>query len=180
MRDEDHGPVAAALAADDLEDLLGEVGGQCRGHLVEHQHVGLDRERAREVDDALRGERHLADLASEVQPLDAQLVQPVPELVERCLGEPQVRADVEVGDQGRFLVDRDDAAAAGVGRRVGHARLAADADRPRVRPDGAGQDLDERALAGAVGAHERVDLARAHGERRRLQRDDGAVRLCDR
>ena len=65
MRDEDHGPIAAALAADHLEDPLGEVGGQCRGHLVEHQHVGLDRERAGEVDDALRGERHLADLASD-------------------------------------------------------------------------------------------------------------------
>ena len=42
-----------------------------------------------------------------------------------------------------------------------------------------GQDLDERALAGAVGAHERVDLARPHGERGRLQRDDGAIRLRD-
>ena len=53
-----------ALAADDLEYPLGEVGGQCGRHLVEHQHVGLDRERAREVDDAQRGERQLAGLAS--------------------------------------------------------------------------------------------------------------------
>ena len=46
---------------------------------------------------------------------------------------------------------------------------------PAVGPDGAGQDLDEGALAGAVGAHQRVDLARADGERRVAQRDDGAV-----
>ena len=34
--DEDHRPVAAALAADDLEHPLGQVRGQRRGHLVEH------------------------------------------------------------------------------------------------------------------------------------------------
>ena len=51
--------------------------------------------------------------------------------------------------------------------------------RAAVGPDGAGQDLDEGALAGAVGAHERVDLARADGQRRRPQRDDGAIRLRD-
>ena len=50
---------------------------------------------------------------------------------------------------------------------------------PPIRPDGAGQDLDERALAGAVGAHQRVDLAGPHGQRRGLERDDGAVRLGD-
>ena len=56
---------------------------------------------------------------------------------------------------------------------------APDGDRAAVGPDGAGQDLDEGALAGAVGAHERMDLARAHGQRGRLQRDDGAVGLRD-
>ena len=84
-------------------------------------------------------------------------------------------ADVQVRDQGRLLVDGDEAAAARLGRRVDDALAAADGDRARVRPHGAGEDLDEGALARAVGAHERVDLARPHGERRRLQRDDGAV-----
>ena len=60
VRDEDDRPVAAALAADDLEDPLGEVGRQRGGHLVEHQHVRLDRERAGEVDDPQRGQRHAA------------------------------------------------------------------------------------------------------------------------
>ena len=34
----------------------------------------------------------------------------------------------------------------------------------RVRPDAAGEDLDERALAGAVGAHKSVHLAAADRE----------------
>ena len=55
---------AAALAADDVEHPLGEVGRQRGGHLVEEQHVGLERQRAREVEDALHGEREVAgDLA---------------------------------------------------------------------------------------------------------------------
>ena len=56
--DEDDRAIAAALAADDLEHPLGEVRRQGRGHLVEHQHVGLDGERPGEVDDPERGERH--------------------------------------------------------------------------------------------------------------------------
>ncbi len=43
VRDEDHRAAGLALPADDVEDALGEIGGQRRGHLVEQQHVGLDR-----------------------------------------------------------------------------------------------------------------------------------------
>ena len=39
--DEDDGAVAASLPRDHLEDPLGQVRGQGRGHLVEHQHVRL-------------------------------------------------------------------------------------------------------------------------------------------
>ncbi len=87
--------------------------------------------------------------------------------------------DVQVRDQRRLLVDGDEAAAARLGRRVDDALAAAHGDRAAVGPDGARQDLDEGALAGAVGAHERVDLARAHGQGRGLQRDDRAVGLRD-
>ena len=52
-------------------------------------------------------------------------------------------------------------------------------DHAAVRPDHAGQDLDERALAGAVRAEERVHLTRLDDERGRLQRDHGAVALRD-
>ena len=50
----------SALAPHDVEHPLGEVGRQRRGHLVEEQHVRLDRQRAREVEDAQDGERQVA------------------------------------------------------------------------------------------------------------------------
>ena len=110
-----------SLPTDDLEHALGEVRRERGGHLIEHQDVRLDGQRAREVDDPQRGERHLARHARQVEVAQAELGEPVAERLERRLGEPQVGADVEVRDEGRFLVDRDEAAAAGLGRRVGDA-----------------------------------------------------------
>ena len=87
--------------------------------------------------------------------------------------------DVEVGDQRRLLVDRDQSGAARLGRRMHRARFAADQDPPGVRPDGPGQDLHQRRLAGAVGAHQGVDFAGTHGQRRVAERRHGAVPLHD-
>ena len=179
MRDEDHRPVAMALPSDDLEDPLGEVGRQGRGHLVEHQHGGLDGQRASEVDDAQRRQRYMARQIRQVEVRQSQLTEPVAERLDRGVGQAQVGADVQVRDEGRFLVDGDDAAAARLRRRACHPRLAADRDGAAVRLDGGGEDLDQRALAGAVGAHQRVDLARTNRERRVAQRDHSPVGLGD-
>ena len=59
---------------------------------------------------------------------------------------------------------------AGVGRAGDDRRLAVDLDRPGVRLVHAREDLDERALARAVLADQRVDLARAEVERHVGQR----------
>ena len=88
-------------------------------------------------------------------------------------------SDVEIGDQRRLLVDRNQPGAARLGGRVHVARLAADQDAAGGRPDRAGEDLDQRRLAGAVGAHQRMHLARQHRERRVAQRRHGAVGLGD-
>ena len=127
VRDEDDGAIAAALAADDLEDALGEVRGQRRGHLVEHQDVGLDGEGAREVDDPERGQRHAPRQARQVEVLEAELGEPVAERLDRRLGQAEVRPDVEVRDQRRLLVDGDEAAASRLGGGVGDVR-----SRPRT------------------------------------------------
>ena len=50
-----------------------------------------------------------------------------------------------------------------VGRQPGDV-LAVENDRARRRPQHAGQAIEERALAGAVGADDGADLARGHGE----------------
>src|SRR5437762_1262930 len=56
---------------------------------------------------------------------------------------------------------------------------AADHDRATVRPDGSRQDLDQGALAGPVGAPQRMDLARSDRQRGRSDGDDRAVGLRD-
>ena len=162
-----------------LEDALGEVRGQGRGHLVEQQDVGLDRERAGQIDDPQRGERQSAREFREVEVREPEVAQRLAEGLDGRLGEAQVGPDIQVRDEGRFLVDGHDAATAGIGGRMGRALLAADGDPARVGLDGPGQDLDERALAGAVRAHERMDLAGTDGQGRRLERDDRAVGLGD-
>ena len=75
---------ASRLAADDVEDALGEVGGQGRGHLVEDEDVGLEREGAGEVEDALDGEREVAGRLAEVEVGDAELAHPVEERARRA------------------------------------------------------------------------------------------------
>ena len=57
--------------------------------------------------------------------------------------------------------------------------LAVDLDRAGVVADDAGEDLHERALAGAVGAQQRVHLARLDDQVGGLERDDRAVALRD-
>ncbi len=166
--DEDHRAIAAPAAADDLEDALRQVGGQGRGHLVEHQHVGLDGQRPRQVDDPERGKRQPARHARQIEVDQSQLGEPVTERLEGRLGQPQVGSDVQVRDERRLLVDRHDPAATRFARRVDGQLSTADGDRAAVGSDGAGQDLDQRALAGAIGAHQRMDLTRRDGKGGRL------------
>ena len=116
-------------------------------------------------------------IARKVQVRQAELREPVPKRLEGRLGQAQVGLDVQVRDECRLLVDRDEAATARLARRVDGARATPDGDRAAVRADGAGQDLDEGALARAVRAHEGVNLAGANRQRGRFQGDDSAVRL---
>ena len=179
VRDEDDRAAGGGLVADGVEDALGEVGGQRRGHLVEEEDVGLDRQRPREVEDAERGQRQVAGEVVEVEAGKAEDADPVAERARGGGGEAEVVRDAEVGDQRRFLVDRHEAGAAGVGGGARGEGGAAEQDPAAVGADGAGQDLDQRGLAGAVGAHQRVDLAGKDGEAGAAQGSDGAVGLGD-
>ena len=128
VRNEDHRAAGLALAAHHVEHALGEVGGQRRGHLVEQQHVGLDGERAGKVEHALDGQRNVARGVAQVEVGNAEFAHPVAERLDRRAGQAEVGQHVEIGDQRRLLVDRDEAGAAGVGGRADVARLAADQD----------------------------------------------------
>ena len=103
-------------------------GRQRRRHLVEQQHVRLDRQRPREVEDAQDGERDVPRRLAQIEVGNAELPDPAQEGLDRRLGEPQIGGDVEVGDQRRLLVDRHQAGAARLGGRVHVARAS-----PRIR-----------------------------------------------
>ena len=86
-------------------------------------------------------------------------------------------ADRQVGQQAELLVDDADAGLAHLGGARVADLLAVDQVVAAVAPDGAGEDLDQRALAGPVLAGEAHDLAGAELERDAVQRLDRPVGL---
>ena len=85
------------------------------------------------------------------------------------LGDEEVLEDGEAADEADVLEGAADAAdRALVGPQVGHV-LAADADVARGRRVEAGHAVEERGLAGAVGADEADDLVLVDGEADVLQ-----------
>ena len=93
--------------------------------------------------------------------------------------EEQVGGGVEVGGEREVLVDGLDAERAGLERRGDRHRPALEEDLAGVGRLDARQALHERALAGAVVADERDDLARVDGEVRAAQRAHAAEPLDD-
>jgi len=177
--DEDDGPLAPSLAPDDVDDPLGQVGRQGRRHLVEEEDDGFRRQGPGQVEDPERRERELPGEGMKVEIGDPELAHPGQERLEGRVGEGEVGRHVEIGDEGRLLVDRDEAGPTRLGRRADGPLLAAHDEAPGVGPNGPGQDLDEGALAGTVRAEEGVDLARPNSQGSPAQGGDGAVVLGD-
>jgi hypothetical protein len=89
----------------------------------------------------------------------------------------QVGGRVEIGRQRKVLVDGLDSVAPRI-ERAGHVHgLALDEDPPAVRPDRARKGLDQGALARAVVADQRHDLAGICGEAGVVKRQHAAVAL---
>ncbi len=176
VRDEEGGALTLLLPPHHLEDALREVRRERGRDLVEDQELRVARERAREVEHAEYRQRHVERLLRHID-MEVERVQLPLDRVGRDAGEPKVLSDRQVGHERGILEDRCQPEPRGRGGRGHLDRLAVDGDRPRVRPDHAGEQLDERALARAVGAEQRVHLARLDDERGRAQRDDRAVAL---
>ena len=107
--------------------------------------------------------------------ISPQSSRPIPSL--RRVAEEDVLGDGQLGKEQQLLVDGGDAAGRGVARGDRLQRLVADVDGAAVRRVGAGDDLDQRRLAGAVLAEQRVHLAGLHVEVDVLQHADAAEGL---
>ena len=165
--------------ADDAEQLLDLGGGQRRGRLVHHDQPRVHRQRAGDLDHLLLGDARVAHeghrLDVEPEPAgDRPRVRGHLAPVRRTAAAPGSRpmktfsAIVRFGSERELLIDRRDAEALGVVRASrGVTVLAGERDRARVRLLGAGQDLEQRRLAGAVLAEQRVNLARTRLRNRR-------------
>ena len=107
--------------------------------------------------------------------MDAESFDPVPHVPFRCTCDAQVGDHVEVGDERRLLVHRDQARLPRGSGRVDVAFLATDQDPTAIWVHGAGEDLHERGFAGAVGAQQSMHLARSHREGCLTQRNDRSI-----
>ena len=103
-----------------------------------------------------RSRAQLARLAPRDQPEPARLA-----------AERQVLGHRHRRDEIDFLIDRADAERPRLAGRADLDRVAVEADLALVAAQGAGHDLDQRRLAGAVLAHQRVDFAGLDPEDRR-------------
>ena len=168
VRDEQHRAVALAPPAHHGEHSLGQVRRQGGGDLVEEQQLRVERQGAGEVEHAQERQRHVAHLLAEVEAVEVHLGEVPAHGADVGAGEAQVLGDGEIADHRRVLEHRGESAATGVAGTAQGGRLAVDADRAGVGAQHAGEDLDERRLAGAVGAEQGVDLA--GGDRRGRRR----------
>ena len=180
VRDEHDRDPSLLEPADQGEELRDLVLVEARRRLVEDEHVRRDVDRACDRDHLLDGERLPAERRSDVDvdPDARERVRcasthrtphDVPEAAwlaadRDVLGDREVRAEVHL------LVDRAHPGALRLERMRELDARPVELDLAGIREVHAGQDLHERALAGAVLAHQRVDLTREQSEVDRVQR----------
>ena len=194
MRDEDHRDAPVPRLQDVLEHDTGLLDAEGRGRLVEDQHAGTEVDRTRDRDrlPLAAGERadrlvrvadrdaHLPQLAADdllrrrpVQPLERA------EALPRLGAEEEVPPDRHQRHHREILVHGRDPLRARVARRLEDDFVPVDAQPAFVGLMGAGEDLDEARLAGAVVAEDARHFAGVHVRRDVVQRDDVSVELRD-
>ena len=179
MRDEDHRIAAFAPAPHDREDMVRQVCRESGGDLVEHKHDRIGRQRAGQIDEAQNRIGNVPHQLAEFEIRYSEVVEMALHLCEGDIGQSHVLADRQVGNERRILVDRDDARSTRFGGGAKRPYGAVDRYGSAIRRVDAGQNLYQRALARAIGPHQRMDLAAGNSQRRRSERDDGAESLGD-
>ena len=186
MRGEEHASPVVTEAADEPEQPLDFALGERRGRLVEKEDARFAHEGGRDLDhlalrerertrkragvDAVHSEalENLGRALSELPPLDQ------PRGAAWLAPDEEVLGHRQPGKERQLLEHGADAEPAGSPGTGGGHVLPVDHDRTGVRLHGSADDLDQRALAGAVLTDERVNLAEARRQRRPGERLDTA------
>jgi hypothetical protein len=182
--DEEDGHALVAQPAQQGEELRHLALVQAGRGLVQDQHARLPRQRAgdghhllhrhrvaaqqaRDVDLQLQPRQQRLRLALHAAPVNApQAGRAAP----RVVAGKDVLGHREVGAQVHLLVDRADAQLLRRRRRGRAHRLAVQQQLASVGREHAGEQLDQRRLAGAVLAHQRVHLSGAQAQAHAVQR----------
>ena len=189
MRDKDDRQAFRLQRPDDADEICNLGFAQRRGRLVHDDEPGLHGERPGDLDQLLFGDRKIANQGHRVAP-EADLVGDGARLFGHAPpADEQLRAgfaanehvlgDRHVGSEGELLVDRDDAGALGVVGRRKSDRLPEQLDFAGIGALRAGQNLQQRRLAGAILAEKRVDLRRSHFEMNVFERKHAGKALAD-
>ena len=191
MADEDHGQAVVGQPAHQPQHLLGLGDAQGGGRLVEDDQLGVPEHRP--------GDGHRLPLATgqgghqradRLQGPDGQPVERLPGaglhrvLVQRrgaaeLTTEEHVLDHIQVVAEREVLVDDLDPERVGVAGPVDGHGLALEEVLTLVEAVDPGDALDQRALAGAVVAHQRGDLAAAYVEVHTAEHMDGPEALLD-
>ena len=170
--------------AQDVEQVIGLRVGERGRRLVEHEDPAIERQRAGDLEQlAMRGRERFGERVR-IDPQRQSIEHRSRARAHRRFVEPAEAADLaaaedvgrdaEVGQAQHLLVDHADAVLDGLARARRRERLSAPADLAAIGPDQPGEDLQQRRLAGAVLADERVRLALRHIEADAAQGVDGA------
>ena len=150
--------------------VLEEGGGDPDQHPIADRQFRDDRLRV-DMLDAQRGKRRMSARV-ERPPIDK------PEAARIDAAEKDVLGHAEAWDDVQFLMDEPEAAPMRLLRAAERSFRAFDPDLAAVRGDRAGEDLDQRALAGAVLAHKGERLSGRELERSVPQRRRAAIGLA--
>ena len=192
--DDDDADALARHVADHLQTASRLLDAERRKGLVEQDQLAAPMDETIEFDGLALAARQMLDLGAQRRNGGAGRRHGLGDLrfhrafVEHRNAEPalgqfaaheEIGDDVDIGAEREVLVDRLDAGALGLRRRLGQERLALEQHLSGRRLHAAGDDLDQRRLAGAVVAEKRHHFTLADREGDALQRFDGAIVLLD-
>ena len=192
VRDVDHQPAGLGEALGQAKQPFRLLRPERRRRFIEDQHLRVARQRLGDLDHLPFGQRQPAQFL--IRPDRREFVAREqfqrrlahgaaahrPDGRERFAAKPDVLLHRQVGNERQLLEHGRNAGLLRLLRVSRTIRRAGKRHRPAIRAHGSGEDLDERALAGAVLAQQRMHFAGAGGKIGAAEGGDAAIPLGDR